>query len=99
VGIGVGVDEGVETSVAADWPIGTIPTSSGRSEGEGVVRFGLEESDVVVRGLAATGLVWAEAGKLNNSVMTNEHPQRGRWIWNSRITRQLRVLTQLNFRS
>ena len=37
--------------------IGTIPTSSGRSEGEGVVRLGPEESDVAVRRLTASELV------------------------------------------
>ena len=76
MGIGVGVDEGVETSVAADWPIGTIPTSSGRSEGEVVVRFGPEESDVAVRRVTDSELVWAEAGKLSISVINKKPPQR-----------------------
>ena len=38
-------------------PIGTMPTSSGRSEGEGVESGGPEESDVAVRRLTASKLV------------------------------------------
>ena len=41
--------------------IGTIPTSSGRSEGEGVVRLGPEESDGAVRRDTVPEFVWAEA--------------------------------------
>jgi hypothetical protein len=59
-------------------PIGTIPTSSGRSEGEGVVRFGPEESDVAVRRVTFSELVWAETGKLNISVINKKHPEKGR---------------------
>jgi hypothetical protein len=64
-------------------PIGTIPTSSGRSEGEGVVRFGPEESDVAVRRLTASELVSAEAAQLNIRVISKKLPQEGRSIWNS----------------
>ena len=64
-------------------PIGTIPTSSGRSEGEGVVRFGPEESDVAVRGITASELVWAEAVQMDISVINKKAPQKGRSIWNS----------------
>jgi hypothetical protein len=59
-------------------PIGTIPTSSGRSEGEGVVRVGPEELDVAVRRVTASELVWAETGKLNISVINKKHPEKGR---------------------
>ena len=38
-------------------PIGTMPISSGRKEGDGVVRFGPEESDVGVRRVTASELV------------------------------------------
>ena len=78
VGIGVGVDEGVDTSVAADWPIGTIPTSSGRSEGEAGGGVSAEESGVAVRGVTFSGLVWADTGKLNISVINKKHPEKGR---------------------
>lgn len=59
-------------------PIGTIPTSSGRSEGEGVVRVGPEELDVAVRRVTASWLVWAEAVHLNISVINKKHPEKGR---------------------
>ena len=59
-------------------PIGTIPTFSGRSEGEGVVRVGPEESDVAVRRATFSELVWAEMGKLNISVINKKHPEKGR---------------------
>ena len=59
-------------------PIGTIPTSSGRSEGEGVVRVGPEDSDVAARRVTASELVWARPDELNISVINNKHPQRGR---------------------
>ena len=78
VGIGVGVDEGVETTVAAGWPIGTIPTSSGRSEGETGGRVSTEESGVAVRGGTFSELVWADTGKLNISVINKKHPEKGR---------------------
>ena len=78
MGIGVGVDEGVETTVAAGWPIGTIPTSSGRSEGETGWRVSTEESGVAVRGGTFSELVWAETGKLNISVINKKHPEKGR---------------------
>ena len=38
-------------------PIGTMPMSSGRSEGEGVARAGPEVSDVAVRKVTASELV------------------------------------------
>jgi len=72
-------------------PIGTISTSSGRSEGEGVVRVGPEESDVVVRGVTASELVWAEAVQVKISAINKKTPQKGRSIWNSRITKQIQV--------
>jgi hypothetical protein len=59
-------------------PIGTMPTSSGRSEGEGVVRVGPEESDVAVLRVTASELVWAEAGKLNIRAINKKPPQWGR---------------------
>ena len=59
-------------------PIGTIPASSGRREGEGVVRFGPEESDVAVRRVRDSGLVWAEAVQLNISVINKKYPEKGR---------------------
>jgi len=37
-------------------PIGTMPMSSGRSEGEGVVRVGPKDSDVAVRRVTASEL-------------------------------------------
>ena len=59
-------------------PIGTIPTSSGRSEGEGVVSVGPEVPDGVVRGVTASLLVWAEAEKLNTREINKKVPQMGR---------------------
>ena len=59
-------------------PIGTVPTSSGRSEGEGVVRLDPEESDVAVRRVTASELVWAEAVQLDISVINKKAPQKGR---------------------
>lgn len=61
-------------------PTGTIPTSSGRSEGEGVVRFGPEESDVAVRRVSASGLVWPEAGSLNKRAINKKDPQKGKLL-------------------
>jgi hypothetical protein len=80
-------------------PIGTIPTSSGRSEGEGVVRVGPEESDVGFRRVTASELVWAEAVELNIRAINKKTPQKGRSILNSRITKQSQVSTKKNFRS
>jgi hypothetical protein len=50
-------------------PIGTIPASSGRREGEGVVRVGPDESDVGFRRVTVSEFVWAEAGKLKISAI------------------------------
>jgi len=58
-------------------PIGTIPTSSGRGEEEGVVSVGPEESDRAGRSVTASELVWAEAGKLNTRVINRRAPQKG----------------------
>ena len=70
-------DTGVEVVGDGEFmPIGKIPTSSGRSEGEGVVRLGPEESGVAVRGGTFSELVWAETGKLNISVINKKPPQR-----------------------
>ena len=53
-----GMGSEVETAgVGVLAPIGTIPTSSGRSEGEGVECVGPAESDVAVRRLTASELV------------------------------------------
>jgi len=80
-------------------PIGTMPTSSGRSEGEGVESVHPEESDVGVRRVTASELVWAEEEKLSISVINKKPPQKGRSTRDSRITKKFRVSTQLNFRS
>ena len=56
-------------------PIGTMPTSSGRSEGEGVESVGPEESDVAVRRLTASELVCAEAEELNIRAINKKPPQ------------------------
>ena len=58
--------------------IGTIPTSSGRSEGEAGERVSTEESGVGVRRVTASWLVWAEAVHLNISVINKKHPEKGR---------------------
>jgi hypothetical protein len=58
-------------------PIGTISTSSGRSEGEGVVRVGPEESDGSARRVTASELVWAEAEKLNTREINKIPLQKG----------------------
>ena len=58
-------------------PIGTIPTPSGRSEGEGVVRAGPAESDVALRRVTASKLVWAEQGELNIRAANKKAPQKG----------------------
>jgi hypothetical protein len=53
-----GMGSEVETAgVGVLAPIGTMPISSGRKEGEGVVRVGSEESDGAVRRLTASKLV------------------------------------------
>ena len=70
-------------------PIGTMPMSSGRSEGEGVARAGPEVSDVIVPRVAASAVVWAEAGELSIRAIKKKLPQRGRSKWNSRITKQI----------
>jgi len=65
--------------------MGTLPTSSGRSEGEGVVRVGPEESDVGVRRVTFSELVWAEAVQLNISATNKKPPQKGRLFMRSEI--------------
>lgn len=67
-------------------PIGTIPTSSGRSEGDGVVRVGPKESDVETLGVTDSELVCAEVGKLNISVMNKKLPHRGRLFMKRRVS-------------
>ena len=82
----IGVDADVDVDVvAAGWPIGTIPTSSGRSEGETGWRVSTEESGVAVRGGTFSELVWAETGKLNISVINKKHPEKGRLFMRSEI--------------
>ena len=76
-GIGLEADADIDV-VAAGWPIGTIPTSSGRSEGEAGGRVSTEESGVAVRRVTFSELVWAETGKLNISVINKKHPEKGR---------------------
>ena len=66
-------------------PIGPMPMSSGRSEGEGVVRVGPEESDVAVRRVTASELVLAEAVQLNISVINKKAPHKGRLFLKSVI--------------
>ena len=74
-------DTGVEVVGDGEFvPIGTIPTSSGRSEGEGVVRVGPEESHVGVRRVTASELVWAKEVKLSISVMNKKPPHEGRLL-------------------
>ena len=65
--------------------MGTLPTSSGRSEGEGVVRVGPEESDVGVRRLTFAELVCAKAGNLKISAINKKGPQKWRIFLESRI--------------
>ena len=74
--------------------MGTLPTSSGRSEGEVVVRLGPEDSDVAVRSVTDSELVSAEAAQLNISMLIKKLPQKGRSIWNSLITKQIQVSTK-----
>jgi len=78
-------------------PIGAIPTSSGRSEGEGVVRVGPEESEVAVRGVTATELVWAEAVQLKISVINKKPPQKGKLL-SQRRPRDFKIGKQVQFR-
>ena len=59
-------------------PIGTIPTSSGRSEGEGVVRVSPEESDLAVRKVTVSELVWAETGAPSIRVINKKPTQKRR---------------------
>jgi hypothetical protein len=66
-------------------PIGTMPMSSGRSEGEGVVRAGPEESDLAVPRVAASAVVWAEAGELIIKAINKKPPQKGRLFLRSEI--------------
>ena len=87
--IGAGVVEEAEFV-----PIGTIPTSSGRGEGEGVVRLGPEESDVAVRRVTDSEFVSAKEMQLNISMIIKKPPHEGRSIWNSRITKQIQVSTK-----
>jgi hypothetical protein len=85
-----GMGSEVETAgVGVLAPIGTMPISSGRKEGEGVARAGPEVSDVVVPRVAASTVVWAEAGELSIRAIKKKLPQRGRSKWNSRITKQI----------
>lgn len=78
-------------------PIGTMPTSSGRSEGEGVVRVGPEESDVAVRRVTASELVWAEAMQLNISAINIKRPQKGR-LFILKKPRDFKTGRQVRFR-
>lgn len=78
-------------------PIGTIPTSSGRREGEGVVRFGPEESDVAGRRVTASELVWAEVKELKIRAINRNAPQKGRLflkgeIWAFRSAKPIQLL-------
>ena len=72
-----GMGSEVETAgVGVLAPIGTMPISSGRKEGEGVVRVGSEESDGAVRRVTASALVWAEAVQLNISWINKNPPKK-----------------------
>ena len=66
-------------------PIGTMPASSGRREGDGVVSVGPEESDVAVRRETASELVSAKAGKMKISAINKKDPQKGRLFFESEI--------------
>ena len=66
-------------------PIGTMPTSSGRSEGEGLESVGPEESDVAIRRLTASELVCAEAEELNIRAINKKAPQKGGLFLSSEI--------------
>ena len=78
-------------------PIGTIPTSSGRSEGDGVVRFGPEESDVGFRRVTASELVWAKEEKLSISVINKKPPQKGRLFILEKKPRDFKIGRQGRF--
>jgi hypothetical protein len=66
-------------------PMGTIPISSGRKEGEGVARAGPEVSDVVVPRVADSAVVWAEARELIIKAINKKPPQKGRLFLRSEI--------------
>jgi hypothetical protein len=66
-------------------PMGTIPISSGRKEGEGVARAGPEVSDVVVPRVAGSAVVWAEARELIIKAINKKPPQKGRLFLRSEI--------------
>ena len=91
--------EVVTAGVGVLAPIGTMPTSARLGEGEGVVRAGPEESDVALRRVTASELVWAKAGELNIKAINKKPPKKGSWIRDWRITKQVPKSTQLNFRS
>ena len=57
-------------------------------------RVGPEEPDVAVRSVTDSELVSAEAAQLNISMLIKKPPQKGRSIWNSRITKQSQVSTK-----
>ena len=65
--------------------IGTIPTSSERSEGDAGGRVSAEESGVALRRVTAPKLVWAETGKVNISVINKKAPQKGGLFLRSEI--------------
>jgi hypothetical protein len=50
-----------------------------------VVRFGAEESDVSVRRVTPSELVWANAGKLNIRAINRNLPQKGALFLRSEI--------------
>ena len=58
------------------------------------MRVGPEESDVAVRRVTASAVVWAEAGELSIRAINKKLPQKGRSIWNSLITKQIQVSTK-----
>ena len=69
--------EVVTAGVGVLAPIGTIPTSARLGEGEGLVRAGPEESDLAVRRVTASVLVWAKAGELNIRAINKKPPEKG----------------------
>ena len=76
-------------------PIGTMPISSGRKEGEAGGRGDSEESDCAVisanAGAVATGLVWAEAVQLNISWINKKPPQNKGGIFMKRRVSDFRI--------
>ena len=81
-----GMGSEVETAgVGVLAPMGTMPISSGRKEGEGVARAGPEVSDVVVPRVAASAVVWAEARELIIKAINKKPPQKGRLFLRSEI--------------